>query len=189
MGWRGDGCTLNRLLEGYLLSGDDKYLQGARWQIRSCAFDGKPPKHEPISLWSSLFYMEALAHYLEMFPGDANARAYLLAHIETLRKSIDPQNGIFYTITPRPDSSVVGNGECSHYNIMAADLLAWAHRLTGKAEYLEAARQCFAYGVNNANGKNSTPTYLQVHSANGAMHGNVFMTVDSPAPGKRGQTN
>ena len=189
MGWRGDGCTLTRLLEGYLLSGDEKYLQRARWQVRSCAFDGEPPKHEPISLWSSLFYMEALARYLETFPGDATARASLLAHLETLRKSIDPQNGIFYTITPRPDGSVVGNGECSHYNIMAADLLAWGHRLTGKAQYLEAARQCFAYGVKNANGKNSTPTYLQVHSANGAMHGNVFMTVNSSAQDKRGQTN
>ena len=68
MGWRGDGGTLQRLLEGYLLSGDERFLQHARWQIKSCAFDGKPPQHEPISLWSSLFYMEALARYVETFP-------------------------------------------------------------------------------------------------------------------------
>lgn len=178
MGWRGDGCTLNRLLEGYLLSGDLKYLQRARWQIESCAFDGKPPKHGPISLWSSLFYMEALARYVEMFPDDAAAKKYLLAHAETLRKSADPQRGIFYTITPQPDGSVVGSGQCSHYNILAADVLALAYRLTGRADYLDTARRCFAYGVKNANGEGSSPTYFQVHSANGAMHGNVFMTVE-----------
>ncbi len=178
MGWRGDGCTLNRLLEGYLLSGDRKYLQRARWQIRSCAFDGRPRKHRAISLWSSLFYMEALARYVEMFPDDAPAKAYLLAHAETLRKSAHPQRGIFYTVTPQPDGSVVGNGRCSHYNVLAADVLALAFRLTGRGDYLDAARRCFAYGVKNANGEGGSPTYFQVHSANGAMHGNVFMTTE-----------
>ncbi len=182
MGWRGDGCTLNRLLEGYLLSGDEKYLERARWQIKSCAFNGRPSKHEAISLWSSLFYMEALARYVEMFPDDAAARAYLLAHAETLRKSADPQRGIFYTITPKPDGSVAGNGQCSHYNILAADVLALAYRLTGSTDYLDAARRCFAYGVRNANGEGGSPTYFQVHSANGAMHGNVFMTTNSSRP-------
>jgi hypothetical protein len=179
MGWRGDGCTLNRLLEGYLLSGEPRYLERARWQIKSCAFDGRSPRHEAISLWSSLFYMEALARYVEMFPGDAAARAWLLAHLETLRKAAHPDNGILYTITPQPDGTVVGNGECSHYNIMAADLLALAWRLTGRADYLESARRCFAYGVQNANGRGSGPTYFHVHSANGAMHGNVFMATEA----------
>ncbi|MCY2954928.1 MAG: hypothetical protein NTU53_23610 [Planctomycetota bacterium] len=179
MGWRGDGCTLNRLLDGYLLTGDEKYLQHARWQVKSCAFDGKPAKHDAISLWSSLFYMEALARYVEMFPDDATAKTYLLAHAETLRKASDPENGIYYTITPHADGSVIGNGECSHYNILAADILAFAYRLTGQAEYLDTARRCFTYGVKNANGKNGGPTYYQVHSGNSAMHGNVFMTVES----------
>jgi hypothetical protein len=120
--------------------------------------------------------MDALARYVEMFPDDAPAKSYFLAHAETLRKSADPANGILYTITPQPDGSVVGSGTCSHYNILAADLLALAYRLTGRADYLDAAQRCFAYGVKNANGPGGSPTYFQVHSANGAMHGNVFMT-------------
>lgn len=176
MGDRGDGGTLNRLLEGYLLSGGERYLQRARWQIARCAFDGRPPKHAPISLWASLFYMEALARYVEMFPSDQAAKTYFLAHAETLRKSVDPDHGILYTITPQPDGSVVGRGTCSHYNILAADMLSLAYRLTGRADDLAAARRCFAYGVKNANGEGGGPTYFQVHSANGAMHGNVFMT-------------
>ena len=178
MGDRGDGGTLNRLLEGYLLSGDERYLQRARWQIASCAFDGRPPKHGPISLWASLFYMEALARYVEMFPDDRAAKAYFLAHAETLRRSVDPDHGILYTITPQPDGSVVGRGTCSHYNVMAADVLSLAYRLTGRADDLAAARRCFVYGVKNANGEDGSPTYFQVHSANGAMHGNVFMNTD-----------
>lgn len=185
MGWRGDGCTLTRLLEGYLLSGDQKYLDRARWQIKSCAFNGKPSKHGPISLWSSLFYMEALARYVEMFPGDEAARAHLLAHITTLQKGTDPRRGIFYTITPRPDGSVVGNGQCSHYNILAADLLALAYRLTGSTDFLDTARLCFAYGVKNANGEGGSPTYFQVHSANGALHGNVFLMTDASSASAR----
>jgi hypothetical protein len=177
MGDRGEGCTLNRLLEGYLLSGDKKFLQRARWQIASCAFDGKPSDHRPISLWASLFYMDALVRYVEMFPDDASAKAYLLAHIETLRISADPTDGILYTITPQPDGAVVGRGTCSHYNILAADLLASAYRLTGRTDYLDTARRCFVYGVKHANGRGGSPTYFQVHSANGAMHGNVFMAV------------
>jgi hypothetical protein len=43
---------------------------------------------------------------------------------------------------------------------------------------LAAARRCFAYGVKNANGEGGSPTYFQVHSANGAMHENVFMNTD-----------
>ena len=74
---------------------------------------------------------------------------------------------------------MIGTGGCSHYNVLAADLLSLAYRLTGEAEYLDAARRCFAYGVKNANGKDGSPTYFQVHSANGAMHGNVFMTTES----------
>lgn len=177
MGDRGDGGTLTRLLEGYLLSGDQRYLQQARWEIASCAFDGRPPQHRPISLWASLFYMEALARYVEMFPDDSAARTYFLAHAETLRKSVDPDHGILYTITPQPDGSVVGRGTCSHYNILAADVLSLAYRLTGRADDLAAARRCFAYGVQNANGEGGGPTYYQVHSANGALHGNVFMSV------------
>lgn len=178
LGDRGDGGTLTRLLEGYLLSGDQRYLQHARWQIASCAFDGRPSQHRPISLWASLFYMEALARYVEMFPDDSAARAYFLAHAETLRKSADPEHGILYTITPQPDGSVVGRGTCSHYNILAADVLSLAYRLTGRAEDLAAARRCFAYGVQHANGEGGGPTYYQVHSANGALHGNVFLTVE-----------
>ncbi len=178
MGDRGDGCTLNRLLEGYLLSGDECYLQHARWQIASCAFDGRPPQHRPISLWASLFYMDALARYMEMFPDDPTARDYFLAHAQTLRKSVDPDHGMLYTITPQPDGSVEGRGNCSHYNILAADVLALAYRLTGRADDLAAARLCFAYGVKHANGEGGSPTYFQVHSANGALHGNVFMKVD-----------
>jgi hypothetical protein len=178
MGDRGEGCTLNRLLEGYLLSGDQRYLERARWQIASCAFDGRPPQHRPISLWASLFYMEALARYVETFADDSAARSYFLAHAETLRKSVDPEHGIRYTITPQPDGSVVGRGDCSHYNILAADVLALAYRLTGRADDLAVARRCFAYGVKNANGEGGSPGYFQVHSANGALHGNVLMTVE-----------
>ena len=100
-----------------------------------------------------------------------------LAHVETLRKSADPADRILYTITPQPDGPVVGRGTCSHYNILAADLLALAHRLTGRADYLDNARRCFVYGVKNVNGLGGSPTYFQVHSANGAMHGSVFMAV------------
>ena len=178
MGWRGDACTLNRLLEGYLLGGDERLLRHARWQVASCAFDGKPPKHGPTSLWSSVFYMMALARFVEMFPDDAAAKSYLLAHIETLRRSVQP-DGIWYTVTPRPDGSVVGKGTCSHYNIMAADALAIGYRLTGDMGYMDAARRCFAYGVRNACWKDGPPTYIQVHSANGALDGNVFMVVES----------
>jgi len=179
MGSRGDGCTLNRLLEGYLLSGDPRFLRHARWQVKSCAFNGRPAKHGPTSLWSSVFYMMALGRYVETFADDAAARSYLLAHLETLRKAADGDNGIYYTITPQADGSVVGKGTCSHYNIMAADALAIAYRLTGERKYIETARRCFAYGVKNACWKGGPATYIQVHSANGAMHGNVFMVVDS----------
>ena len=184
MGWRGDACTLNRLLEGYLLRGDERLRRHARWQVKSCAFDGRPARHEAISLWSSVFYMMALARYVEMFPDHADAKKYLLAHIETLRRSVDPARGILYTITPRPDGSVVGKGTCSHYNIMAADALAVAYRITGEKKYMDAARRCFAYGVKNACWAGGPPTYTQVHSANGAMHGNVFMAVDSAGRAK-----
>ena len=96
---------------------------------------------------------------------------------------MDPDRGILYTITPQPDGSVRGNGTCSHYNVMAADLLASAYRLTGRADFLDTARRCFAYGVKNANGAGGSPTYFQVHSANGAMHGNAFMAIDSSSGG------
>ena len=184
MGWRGDACTLNRLLAGYMLSGDEKLLTRARWQVKSCAFTGRPARHRPTSLWSSVFYMMALARYVEMFPDDAPARRYLLAHLATLRKAARPETGILYTITPKPDGTVTGKGTCSHYNIMAADALAIAYRLTGDKAYLATARRCFEYGVRNACWQNGPPTYVQVHSANGAMHGNVYMTVAAQAEGR-----
>jgi hypothetical protein len=34
------------------------------------------------------------------------------------------------------------------------------------------------YEVTNANGEGGSPFYFQVHSANGAMHGNVFMSTE-----------
>jgi len=183
MGWRGDACTLNRLLAGYMLSGDQKLLTRARWQVKSCAFTGRPAKHRPTSLWSSVFYMMALARYVEMFGDDRAAKAYLLAHLATLRKAARPDTGILYTVTPKPDGTVTGRGTCSHYNIMAADALAIGYRLTGDKAYLATAKRCFEYGVRNACWRNGPPTYVQVHSANGAMHGNVYMTVAAKANG------
>ena len=139
--------------------------------------------NRPISLWASLFYMEALARYVEMFPDDAAARAYFLAHAETLRKGADPEHEILYTITPQSDGSVVGRGTCSHYNILPADVLSLAYRMTDRTEDLAAARRCFAYGVQHANGEGGGPTDYQVHSANGALHGNVFMAVEKYSQG------
>ena len=66
---------------------------------------------------------------------------------------------------------------------MAADALAIGHLLTGRTEYLAAARRLFDYGVKHACWENGPPTYTQVHSANGAMHGNVFMAVESERAG------
>jgi len=181
IGWRGDACTLQRLLEGYLLSGEAKYLERARWQIKSCAFDGRPPKpdpHGPISTWSSAFYVTALARYVEMFPEDQAARSYLMAHIETLYKAIDPKIGLLYSIVVGPDGSVTvtKRSGTSHYNVQAADWLSIAYRLTGDPKYLATARTCFPIGVHSAGW--GSDCYTQIHSATGAMHGNAFMVLD-----------
>jgi hypothetical protein len=178
MGVRGSGCSMNRLLEGYLLTGEEKYLEHARWVIKTWAFDGKPPSHPEHKLWSSMFYMIALARYVEMFPDDAQARAVLLAHLETTLKSFGPENHLPYTTTPQPDGSVKTARSCGHYNVMGADVLSIGYRLTGEQKYLDTARKCFAYGVTRA-GWQGRATYCQVHSANGAMHGNAFMVLDS----------
>ena len=179
MGWRGDACTLNRLLEGYLLSEEERYLERARWVVKDCAYDGRPTGHESISLWSSTFYMMALARYVEMFPEDDEAQGYLLAHLETLNEACQGETCMLYTITPQPDGSVVGEGTTSFYNIMGADALALAYLLTDDLKYMETARRCFAYGVASLNWGAENPAFTQVHSANGAMHGNLFMAVDA----------
>jgi len=181
MGNRGDACTLERLLEGYLLSGEQKYLDRARWQIRSCAFDGKPAKHKTISLWSSMFYMMALARYLDHFPDDEDARSYLLAHLDTLSKSLG-EKAAYYKIQPTADGSVTNTkGSSGMYNLMGADALAIGYRLTGKQSYLDAARRCFPVGLSSASWGGSPPVYTQVHSANGGTHGAIFMAVDTAA--------
>jgi uncharacterized protein YyaL (SSP411 family) len=179
MGSRGDACTLQRLLEGFLISGEARFLDRARWVIADCAFDGRPAVHEPISLWSSTFYMMALARYVELFPEDDKAREYLLAHLETLQRGCQSETCMLYTITPQPDGSVVGEGTTSMYNIMGADALTVGYLLTGESRYLETAGRCFAYGVRSLNGGHDRPVYTQVHTANGAMHGNLFMRVES----------
>jgi hypothetical protein len=179
MGWRGDACTLNRLLEGYLLTGEQKYLTRARWLIKSCAFDGKPAKHRSVSLWSSTFFMMALARYVEMFPDDRDARSWLLAHLGVLRKASDRPDCMMYTVKPHADGTVTGKGQCSMYNLMGADALMIGYRLTRDQAYLDLARKCFAYGVRNACWKNGPPTYFHIHSANGALHGQVFMARDA----------
>ena len=179
LGWRGDACTLNRLLEGYLISGEQKYLTRARWLIKSCAYDGKPAKHRSTSLWSSTFYMMALARYVEMCPADKDAKAWLLAHLETLYKGSTGPDCMMYAVTPQPDGSVKGRGSTSMYNVMGADALTIANQLTGEKRYFDLARRLFAYGVKNACWKNGPATYVHIHSANGALHGNWFMAADA----------
>ena len=188
MGWRGDACTLNRLLEGYLLTGEERYLERGRWVIKDCAFDGRPTEHGEISLWSSTFYMMALARYVEMFPQDAAARGYLLAHLETLNEACQGEACMLYTITPQPDGGVTGEGTTSMYNIMGADALALAYLLTDDLKYMETARRCFAYGIASLNWGEENPSFFQIHTANGAMHGNLFMRVDSALKGTNRET-
>ena len=178
LGVRGDACTLNRLMAGYMMTGDSRYLDRARWTIRDCRYDGKPAASKPVKLWSSVFYMMALARYVDAFPDDADARQWLLAHLETLRASCWEKDGVFqgfyYIVTPQPDGGIVGEDTAGHYNIMAADALAIAFRLTGDRRYIEAARKCFDYGVSNG-----PPTYFQIQTANGATHGGFFMAEDA----------
>lgn len=179
MGWRGDACSLNRLLEGYLLTGDEDLLEHAGWVVKDCAYVGRPAKHEPISLWSSTFYMMALWRYVEMFPEDAAAKRYLLAHLDTLYECSKGETCMMYTITPKPDGTFEGKGTTSHYNVMGADALAVACLLTGEMKYMDVARQCFDYGIRASSWNSDPPQYTQVHNTNGAMHGNVFMAVDA----------
>jgi hypothetical protein len=183
MGGRGDAGTLNRLMAGYVLAGDPRFLERARWTIRDCRFDGRPAKHGATSLWASAFYMVALARYLEHFPEDADARKWFLAHVETLHASCHEKNGefqgMYYTITPKPDGTIAGRGTTSHYNILAADVLSIGYRLTGEKKYMDMARRCFAYGVKHACWKNGPPTYYHIHSGNGGTHGGFFMAEDA----------
>lgn len=178
LGVRGDACTLNRLMAGYLMTGDPRYLERARWTIRDCRYDGRPAVSPPVKIWSSVFYMMALARYVEAFPDDADARQWLLAHLETLRASCWEQDGVFqgfyYIVTPQPDGSIVGEKTSGHYNIMAADALAIGFRMTGDRRFMDMARKCFDYGVTDG-----SPTYFQIQSANGATHGGFFMAEDA----------
>ncbi len=48
---------------------------------------------------------------------------------KTLRKRENPDHGIYCTITPQLDGSVAGRGDCSHDNVLAADVLSLAYRL------------------------------------------------------------
>lgn len=181
MGTRGDACTLQRLLEGYLVSGDRRYLDRARWQIRSRAFDGRPAKHGDVKLWSSTFYAMALARYLEFFPGEEDVQGYLIAHLSALKSGIG-EEGIFYGAKLSTDGVLTkGNGSSGMYNVMAADAFAIGYRYTGDEAFLDAARTCFQVGIRAAAWKVDPPVYNQVHNANGGAHGAIFMAVDAQA--------
>ena len=123
--------------------------------------------------------MIALYRYVEMFPGDVEARRYLLAHLDALYQCSKGATCMMYTITPKPDGSFDGRGTTSHYNVMGADALAIAYLMTGRKECLETARRCFDYGLLTSSWNNDPPVYTQVHNTNGAMHGNIFMAVEA----------
>jgi hypothetical protein len=179
IGERGHASTLNRLLEGYLLSGDERFLERARWCVKESGYDGRVSPDRPLesSLWSMAFYAMALQRYCELFPQDELARRSFLAHADVLEKSVDPQgqDGAAYAVTVYADGRVEREGTCSHYNIMIADALAHAHRMTGEERYLEAARRAFPYGVKNACWVDGPQAYFHVHSAAGSTHGEVYM--------------
>ncbi|MCC6444378.1 MAG: hypothetical protein IT210_13115, partial [Armatimonadetes bacterium] len=91
-GSRSTANTLNRLLEAYQLTGEDRYLQRIRWCVKESAFDGRIPPDSPlrVDVWSMTFHALALARYLELFPDDALARKTFLAHADLMVKSADP---------------------------------------------------------------------------------------------------
>ena len=179
VGMRGHACTLQRLLEGYLLSGEERYRERARWCVRERAFDGRVPPGKPLgfSLWSMAFYALALDRYCDLFPEDELARRSFLAHADVLARSVDPagKTAAAYTVTLYPGGKFEREGTCSHYNIMVADALAAAYRMTGEARYLQAAKKAFPYGVANACWAGGPATYYHVHSAAGSTHGSAYM--------------
>ncbi len=179
VGMRGHACTLQRLLEGYLLSGEERYRERARWCVRERAFDGRVEPGKPLgfSLWSMAFYAVALDRYCDLFPEDELARRSFLAHADVLARSVDPagKTAAAYTVTLYPGGKFEWEGTCSHYNIMVADALAAAYRMTGEARYLQAAEKAFPYGVANACWAGGPATYYHVHSAAGSTHGSAYM--------------
>ena len=185
VGERGQACTLDRLLEGYLLTGEERFRERALWCVKESAFDGRVDPDNPLefSLWSMAFYALALERYVELFPGEELARRSFLAHADVLANSVDPagKEGAAYTMTLRADGTFAREGDCAHYNIMIADALAHAYRMTREQRYLAAARKAFAYGVVNACWVGGPPTYSHVHSAAGSTHGNVYMATVSAA--------
>jgi len=183
VGWRGHAGTLQRLLEGYLLTGDERFRRRAQWCVKERAFDGRVAPGKPLSfsVWSMAFYAMALRRYCALFPEDGLARKTFLAHADALVKSVDPagKDGACYALTLHSDGSFERKGTCSHYNIMIADVLAYAFRMTGDRRYLEAAGNAFPYGVKNACWVGGPATYSHVHSAAGSTHGSVYMSTVS----------
>ena len=183
VGQRGNACTMQSLLEGYLLTGEERFRERARWCVKECAFVGKVDPQGSLSfpVWSTAFYAMALERYCSLFPEDALARKTFLAHADALVTSVDPagKTGACYTLTLRGDGSVEREDTCSHYNIMIADVLASAYRMTRQARYLDAGRSIFPYGVKNACWEDGPATYQHVHSAAGSTHGSVYMATVS----------
>ncbi len=179
MGVRGHAGTMQRLVDAYLLTGEGRFAERARWCVKESAFGGQAPPGETYSasLWSMTFYALALHRYCEVFPDDELARRSFLAHADVIARSVDPrgENGAAYTVTVHPDGRVDREGTCAHYNIMVADALAYAYRMTGKKDYLDAAGRAFPYGVRNACWEDGPATYFHVHSAAGSTHGSVYM--------------
>ncbi len=169
---------------------DQPYLSGLTGAGNGDAAFVKP--------WQLNLYLRALADYLEMrdefgLPDSYDARGAYLAYADWLRTHVwldlEPESGGPRAAYPYQwwldgrqgdptDEWATGNNipDVSNWLLLGADVMGYAHRLSGEADYLERAATLFRTGTHDPWYEGDANTYSATkETVNSIVFGHVFL--------------
>ena len=195
--------SLEIAIQAYRATGDSRYLTVADALVDWARADDQPyisgptGEAEQMRPWMLNTYLLALADYMETrnefgLPDTYGAEASYIAYAEWLHTypwleltAIDTGARAAYPYEwwfdgrTGIDGEDNDNGDASVNNwlLLGADAMAYAHRLSGSAQYLEWAERLFRTGSRDPFFEGDANTYsFTKETANGLAYGHLFMS-------------
>jgi len=185
---RGSGNALNTLLDAYLISSEEVYLEWAEWLIRQCVSPWDDVASRDLLnaelRWMYVIFMQSLGRYLDVCMERGQVQGFFEYALGAFLKYADWMLDNEYPYLEKPELLEFPNETWAAQDIRKADILAWAARYCAEERrplFLRKSRYFFEKSMQHVlefkeNSYLTRPVVVMM--TNGLVHMDVYQNTD-----------